>query len=281
MILILSVRMRIKLTVFVYVLCGLFLSPQCLHAKKVHHVSLSFPVSVPSDKQARQKMMDSLFNVYHLDTAAHETVAFRAGFRDNYSGDDFDYSRDKEKSTFFQRLFKKLGNLLKKLFGLDEKYHLSASRMLVLKILAVILLLVVLYFLIRLLMNHSGTWFFRKKSPELALDFDDTEQLILRADFEMLIAEAEKNANTRQSIRLFYLWLLRDLKEKELIVWTPEKTNADYVRELTDDVVRSRFEYLSYLFNCIWYGEFQVTDAEYRSARQAFLSYLGKEVKHG
>lgn len=274
--------MKIKFHFFLYVVCGLFLSPLSLYAKQTHIHPPSFnAISVPTDNAARKRMMDSLFNVYPSDTASHAVVTFQSDFREKYSSDEFDYSRDKEKSTFFQRLFKKIANLLKKLFGLDEKYHLHDSRLIILKVLGVIALLVVLYFLIRILMNHGGNWFFQKKSEELSIDFDDTEQLILRADFEKLIAEMEKNGNSRQSIRLFYLWLLRDLKEKELIDWTPEKTNADYVRELKDDSIRSRFEYLSYLFNCIWYGEFNVTDEEYRSARQAFLAYLRKEVKHG
>ena len=80
---------------------------------------------------------------------------------------------------------------------------------------------------------------------------------------------------------LYYLWLLKDLKESELIVWLPEKTNADYLSELKQEALRKQFSYLSYLYNYIWYGEFSITDEDYLSAKKAFLIYLRKGYRNG
>ena len=96
-------------------------------------------------------------------------------------------------------------------------------------------------------MNHKGNWFFQKKNESLPIVINNTEQLIHSADFEQLISEIEKQGDTRQSIRLYYLWLLKDLKESELIVWLPEKTNADYLSELKQEALRKQLSYLSYL----------------------------------
>jgi hypothetical protein len=72
-----------------------------------------------------------------------------------------------------------------------------------------------------------------------------------------------------------------ELKDHELIIWLPEKTNADYLSELKQETLRKRFSYLSYLYNCIWYGEFSIGDEEYASAKNAFLFYLKGERHHG
>jgi hypothetical protein len=130
-------------------------------------------------------------------------------------------------------------------------------------------------------MNHKGNWFFQKKNESLPIDINNTEQLIQSADFEQLISEIEKQGDTRQSIRLYYLWLLKDLKESELIVWLPEKTNADYLSELKQEALRKQFSYLSYLYNYIWYGEFSITDEDYLAAKNAFLIYLRKGYRNG
>lgn len=130
-------------------------------------------------------------------------------------------------------------------------------------------------------MNHKGNWFFQKKNESLPIDINNAEQLIQSADFEQLISEIEKQGDTRQSIRLYYLWLLKDLKESELIVWLPEKTNADYLSELKQEALRKQFSYLSYLYNYIWYGEFSITDEDYLAAKNAFLIYLRKGYRNG
>ena len=99
--------------------------------------------------------------------------------------------------------------------------------------------------------------------------------------FEKMIAETETKGDTRQSIRLYYLWLLRTLKEKKHIEWNQQKTNADYHNEIKSEAVKEKFSYLSYLYNYIWYGEFSITDTDYVNAKKAFLTYLKQNGKNG
>jgi hypothetical protein len=236
-----------------------------------------------ADKQEdRVAQMEKLFKTVSSDTTNKKVVSFNAGFREKYLDDqDFNYNQEAGNKTFLARLLEKIGRLLKRLFGIGSIKKVSDITLLVFKILCGLIVLVVIYFIIRLFMNHKGKWFFQKKNESIPLDINNTEQLIQSADFEQLIAEIERQGNTRQSIRLYYLWLLKDLKEKELIVWLPEKTNADYLAELREEALRKQFSYLSYLFNYIWYGEFSITDEDYISAKKAFLIYLRKGNQHG
>ena len=237
-------------------------------------------LSVNRDERIAQ--MKKLFQSVPSDTSAVKAVTLDPDYSKKYKNDsEFNYNQEAGGKSFFKRLFEKIGMLLQRLFGMAPLSKYSDLTALVFKILCGLVVLIVLYFGIRVLMNHKGIWFFRKKNESLLIELHNTEQLIQSADFEQLISEIEKQGDTRQSIRLYYLWLLKDLKDHELIVWLPEKTNTDYLYELKEETLRKMFSYLSYLYNCIWYGEFSIGDKEYTSAKKAFLLYLKGDRQHG
>ena len=235
-----------------------------------------------NNKEDRLARMKKLFATVPSDTVSRKVVAFSSDFSDKYRSDDeFSYEKTAEGKTFIARILERLGKFLKSLFGIGYNTKVTGITIIVFKILCALIVLAVIYLIIRMLMNHRGNWFFQKKNESLAIDINNAEQLIQSADFEQLISEIEKQGDTRQSIRLYYLWLLKDLKEKELIVWLPEKTNADYLSELKQEALRKQFSYLSYLYNYIWYGEFSITDEDYLAAKKAFLIYLRKGYRNG
>lgn len=234
------------------------------------------------EQKEKIAQMEQTVNSTPSDTANREVISFGEDFRKKYlSDDDFVYNQDEGEKTFIARFWEKLQRFLKKLLGMGSMDEISDINLIIIKIICGIIVLIVIYFVIRLLMRHKGNWFFQKKNESIPIDINDAEQLIQLANFEQLIAEIESQGDSRQSIRLYYLWLLKDLKEKELIVWLPEKTNADYMSELKDESLRKQFTYLSYLYNYIWYGEFTINGEDYINAKRAFLIYLGKEYNNG
>ena len=274
--------MRNKALILLF-LCWLMQSLLFAQSDSAKVKGKSFIETLLADKQEdRVAQMEKVFKSVPSDTILKKVVLLNAGFREKYREDqDFNYNQEEGSKTFLARLLEKIGRLLKKLFGLSSYGKANNVTLWAVKILSGLVVLVAIYFIIRLLMNHKGRWFFQKKNESIPIDINNVEQLIRSADFEQLISETEKQGNTRQSIRLYYLWLLKDLKEKELIVWLPEKTNADYLAELKKESLRKQFSYLSYLYNYIWYGEFSITDEDYVVARKAFLIYLRKDKQDG
>lgn len=233
------------------------------------------------DKE-KTNSLKHLYEVVPTDTASREVKVWKSDFRKNYLSDPkFRYTTEKAQKSFLARLIEKLANLLQKLFGLGNFDKSQDAVILILRILSGLVILAALYFLIRLFIRHKGKLIFQRKNESVIIDINNTEQLIQMADFEALIDDMESKGDTRQCIRLYYLWLLKDLKDKKLINWLPEKTNADYISELKNELLRKEFIYLSYLFNYIWYGEFKITDNDYLSAKNAFLSYLRKGIRNG
>jgi hypothetical protein len=64
------------------------------------------------------------------------------------------------------------------------------------------------------------------------------------------------------------------MSEKQIIEWDVEKTNSDYIYEIKSAELKARFEYLSYLYNYMWYGEFAVSIEDFEKAKKAFETTL-------
>lgn len=228
------------------------------------------PIDSALMKEVQQVRNDSLLRVVPLDSAEVQAIAFDKSFKEKYRNDDYDYSEGGGGKNFVQKIKEFFNNFLRKLLGLDKITKINDITQVIYYVLLGILFLAILYIVVRLIMNHKGPWFFEKESKTMTIDLENVETHIHEADFDLLIAETEQKGNTRQSIRLHYLRLLKDLSDNNLIEWHPEKTNADYVREINDEAAGKQFHYLSYLFNHIWYGEFSISDIDYQQARKAF-----------
>lgn len=121
----------------------------------------------------------------------------------------------------------------------------SAGRI-VLTIIAIVVVLLALYLLLRYLRN-SKMLFWREKNE--GLDYELEEDTIYGIDFDADIKNALASGNYRAAVRLIYLKTLRNLNDDGCIVWTPHTTPSQYSRdlcdpkftELTDSYIRVRY----------------------------------------
>lgn len=92
-------------------------------------------------------------------------------------------------------------------------------------------------------------------------------------DLPALIAEAERNGDLRQAIRLHYLLVLRQLVDQGLLTWSPERTDRDYMAQLKDPGLRSRFAHAALIFQWVWYGHAEVDRSRYDGFRRPFVEF--------
>jgi hypothetical protein len=95
-------------------------------------------------------------------------------------------------------------------------------------------------------------------------------------DFDKEIRDAEAQENYRYALRLSYLKNLKALNDRGLIEWSLEKTNSDYLRELTNIQLQRIFGQCTYIFNWIWYGDFSVGAQEYKEAALVFQNFYNQ-----
>lgn len=237
------------------------------------HVLLDTLVVSPDKLSPSQR--DSIINVIPKDTSSLAmSRSFKESLSEKYASDnDLDYERNINKS-FFHRLKEMISSLLDKLLGISDVTEVNNLSDKILDVLLGLIFLTALYIAVRLLMKHRGRWFLEKKNEAVSVNLSNVEKHIHEADFEALFKEVEQKGDTRQSVRVLHLWVLKTFTDHGIIQWNPDKTNIDYLSEIRDNALQEQFRYLSYLYNYIWYGGFSINDSEYRNARETFLRHI-------
>ncbi len=191
--------------------------------------------------------------------------SFEPGWQDRFQGAEFDYDRVPVLSLW-DRFLLWLQQWWQKLFDTDAPAAVYAVS-LILKLMLAAIIIFAIVWLVRTML---------KKRPVAAVSVTDAPlaEMLMRTDFAGDIEKAKQAGDLRLSIRLYYLWLLNRLDVRERIAYEPEKTNADYMRELSSDEIFEDFSYLSYLYNYIWYGAFDPAPEDFEKAEKAYLGTL-------
>ena len=119
-------------------------------------------------------------------------------------------------------------------------------------------------------MNKNGIFGRRSgKGLQYSIGSDDINAI----DFEEAITAAEANGNYRLSVRLLYLQVLKIISDRGFIDWQINKTNTDYVEEVSNKPWLSAFKELTNTFEYTWYGETFIDRENYLVLQQKFQTF--------
>ena len=205
-----------------------------------------------------------------IDTASIELQTFEKNFKSKYTDDPFIYEFKSKEKNAWDRFKEWLAGIFRNIFSFSNNEASMNFVEVLMKIIAVLIVIFVIYLIVKSIMNKEGQWIFGKNSDKKIIDYTEIEKNIHTIDFEKLIKNTLKSGEKRLSIRYYYLWLLKKMSNKEIIIWDIEKTNSDYLYEIKNQTQKDEFAYLSYLYNYIWYGEFDMDDPTFTKAKNSF-----------
>jgi hypothetical protein len=104
----------------------------------------------------------------------------------------------------------------------------------------------------------------------------EPESLSEYSKYNVLIHEAELKNDFSLSVRYLYLQSLRRLADNELIVFSTDKTNNLYVRELEGRSYQQEFAFLTRNYEYIWYGKFAIDITRYQKLKTEFIVFNKK-----
>ncbi|MCP4520669.1 MAG: DUF4129 domain-containing protein [Cytophagales bacterium] len=137
----------------------------------------------------------------------------------------------------------------------------------------IVCLLAVTFIIVRFFV---GTSLFSKRKglkSKDGLDYDIETEDIYAMDFNVLLEEALAKQLYRRAVRILFLKTLKEMADAEVIQWEENKTNLDYIYEIKSAPLQQSFEYLSDVFDYIWYGEKSVDKQQFLDLQQTFSTF--------
>lgn len=219
--------------------------------------------------------LDSVFKEGYITHNPIYPRTFEEGFQEKYVDSNFDYERTKPETSLWQKIKNAFNRIFSSLF--DDTIKLTNDVIVwVLRVLFILIIAIVGYFLIRYFLQKEGNWIFDRKQKEVNYPFLSPEENLHNLHFPSLVAQAEEEKNYRMAIRYLFLWILKEFTDKELIEWNPEKTNRDYLKKLSKTPHFKLFKELIYIFEYVWYGERDISEKEFLKYKSKFKDKLDK-----
>lgn len=152
----------------------------------------------------------------------------------------------------------------------SDSFFASPGTRIFLWILAGIFILFVVYKL------FLGDGIFKRATKTASVTDAVEEHITSETDIDGLISAAVRNGNYRLAVRYWYLKSLHHLSDRSLLQLAADKTNYQYVHELSNERQRNEFAALTLNYEYVWYGEFHVDEQLYRRLENNFSSFVKK-----
>lgn len=192
--------------------------------------------------------------------------------------EDFIYVVEKREPTIIEKAWDWFKRTIKRIlsFFFDDITPAVGFLAWLLRVLPYIIAGLVLFFLIKFFLKVNARNIIEGKTAKSIVNLSDEEGLIRDKDLPSLIQKAISGKNYQLAVRYYYLLLLKNLSEKDLISWQQEKTNEDYIKELSSTKLNNDFEQLTYLYDYVWYGEFLIDEVAFVQAETDFKKVIAK-----
>ena len=126
----------------------------------------------------------------------------------------------------------------------------------------------------------SNIRLFTRKSKAVVEEQKEEElsENIFDINFDKEIQKAIDVRNYRMAVRLMYLQTLKQLSLRNLIAYTPGKTNSDYLFQLSGTSYYKNFFRVTRDFDYVWYGHFSLSDDNFSLIRNNFNTFKSQIV---
>ena len=211
-----------------------------------------------------------------IDSIAYHSRKFE-NLKQKYNSDEFNYDEkfSEVNASAWERFWRAVGQFFEQLFNFGNAEKTLSGLEILMRIIAVLIILFVVYMIVKIIINKEGGWIFSASAKKIIIT-QSTEENIHSIDFKVIINKALHDKNYRLAVRYYYMWLLKSLTDKGEIEWDIEKTNGDYYREIKSESLKQDFQFLSYVYEYSWYGEFEISDSDFSKTETAFLKLISK-----
>ena len=214
-----------------------------------------------------------------IDTTAIVEKQFDAEHLEDYRNDSaFDYSETVDEPNFFDKIWTWVKRVFRKILSwfFDDIGPALGFFGTLLVILPYLILGIVLFLIINFFLKVNARNALVGKNNQPIVHLEDDEEIINSKDLPRLIAMAIEEENYRLAVRYYYLMTLQKLSDKKMIVWEQQKTNEDYIKEMTEKAIQPSFKDLTWYYDCVWYGNFEIDKRAFEKTEEDFKKLIKK-----
>jgi len=201
-------------------------------------------------------------------------VIFNKEEIDNLKQDDtLNYNQEAKEDTWFDAVKKWLSELWHRFWDwLIGDYQATGFLASIIKLIPYIIIAGILAFVVWLFFRLNPGASFLKSAESPSVFFTEEEEIIKSKDIQKLIKKALDEQNYRLAVRYYYLLILKNLVEKNIIRYEFDKTNTDYIKEIKQEAIHINFKKATLIYDYIWYGNFEVTHIDFKKAQHTFIN---------
>ena len=96
------------------------------------------------------------------------------------------------------------------------------------------------------------------------------------SDLETKIKRAKNTKDFRLATRLYFVWIIKELSDKEYIKWKKRKTNYNYQSEVLNEPFAEDFKKSIKNYEFIWYGKYDILSDDFKSVEKSFKVLINK-----
>lgn len=139
-----------------------------------------------------------------------------------------------------------------------------------------VFILVVAFLIYKMFVNAE-----RNGAPVAPINLDEQAPTeIPLTELERMLQEALARGDYRGAVRIYFIFIVRDLAQKNWIRWEKEKTNFQYLREMSDKSEYADFNRSVSYFEIIWYGKREIDRDTFEKIKPDFTRFLDKLGVH-
>jgi hypothetical protein len=220
------------------------------------------------------EIRDTVADVIHYEAPVYKDRKLAKDFKKKYNNDDFVYETKPKPKTWWDRTKEAIWRFLDWLFsGNGQSEGTTSVWTIVKRIIGGIVIVFVVYMIARAILNKEGMWIFGRSRKKIGAQ-DISEEDIHQMDFQKLTDDTKQSGDYRLAVRYYFLWLLKKMADREIIDWHWDKTNSDYLYEIRNTQLKKDFEYLTYVYDYSWYGDFPLDEKAFAKAERTFQKTL-------
>jgi hypothetical protein len=133
---------------------------------------------------------------------------------------------------------------------------------------AILIAFLIYYFFLRFNVDEKGA--------KIISEQDIPPMEIPKSELERRLEKALKEGNFKEAVRIYFIFIIKDLSEKKWISWEKDKTNFFYILEMRKRPQYNLFNDSVFIFEWVWYGNYQVTEENYKNWEKTFKKLLSE-----